>query len=152
MLATQLQICSMKRELPITASSSPGDAVRMELTAGTTTKYPALRIASVLIKPRIFLEGRVSGLFDRIWKVLVVLPKRQRLCMWVSIVCRMESKEWYRCTRFCWDIFQCGGKFRTSIFCRIRGMPSSNLHIGAWLNLLKRRWPIKLWTKTKCWR
>ena len=66
MSATLQLICSIRRELPTTASSSPGDAVPMELTAGTTTKYPVLRIVSVLIKLRIFLEDHVSGLFDRI--------------------------------------------------------------------------------------
>jgi len=56
----------MRRELLTTASSSPGDAVPMELTAGTTTRSPASRIVNASIRLRIFSGDLVSGHLDRI--------------------------------------------------------------------------------------
>jgi hypothetical protein len=65
-LATLLQIYSIKKVEPSTASFSQEDAVPMESIANTYTKFHALKIASLLIKPRIFLAGHDSVALEKI--------------------------------------------------------------------------------------
>ena len=65
MLGILLPICSIKKELHTTVFSLPEDAVPMELTAGTITKYLQLKIVNALIKLRIFLEDHVLVVLEK---------------------------------------------------------------------------------------
>ncbi len=65
MSATLLPIYSIKKVEPSIVSFSQEDAVPMESIANTYTKSLPLKIASPLIRPRIFLAGQDSVVLEK---------------------------------------------------------------------------------------
>lgn len=104
----QQQIFLTKNMEPIIVFSLREVAVQVAWTAGSCIKYLPLKVAQLSTKQKIFLVGLDLVALEKIWRELVLSPKKLRLFISVTIACPVINMELHSYMKYYFDILPCG--------------------------------------------
>ena len=128
------------------------DAALMELIVDIIIEFPVWRIARLLTKIKIFLEGADLVLLDRIWRALVALPNKHVHYMLVIINFPTMIMVLLNSTKFSLGILAYGVRLKMWIYCHIKDMLSLNTSIVVWRSSQNSAWPTSLWIVQRSWQ